>query len=334
MSKPIRFTESRLHDTRLTAGQVPAVTTGTLLVDVTDVFLEHECRHLLVQDNDGILIGIVSVDDLNQAMRGAEDDAAAHWHHRTVESLLAVTLEAEGAESDAPSRIVNQPVEESLKQCISVREGDDLLALMTSQDVLLSWTRLEPALARAATDALTRLPNRAHFERRFKEEWERVTRLNLTLGLLIIDVDNFKDINDRFGHLRGDLVLASVSQCCRRCLRSYDLVARFAGDEFIAVTCGCSLTDLDLPIRRLQTAIRALELSFNDERVPTSLSIGAAVVSSGLDGLQPNDLLDAADACVYETKHRGRDRAYRVELFGNGTTSPAIRVDAEPAPIV
>jgi diguanylate cyclase (GGDEF)-like protein len=333
MSKPIRFTESRLHDTRLTAGQVPVVTTGTLLVDVTNVFLEHECHHLLVQDNDGTLIGIVSVDDLNQAMRGAEDDAAAHWHHRTVESLLSVTLEAEAAESDSPFRTANQPVEESLTQCVSVREGGDLLALMTSQDVLLSWTRLEPALARAATDALTRLPNRAHFERRFKEEWERATRLNLTLGLLIIDVDNFKEINDRFGHLRGDLVLASVSQCCQRCLRSYDLVARFAGDEFVAVTCGCSPTDLDLPIRRLQTAIRTLELSFNDERVPTSLSVGAAVVRSGLDGLQPNDLLEAADACVYEAKHRGRDRAYRVELFGNGTTSPAVRVDAEPATI-
>ena len=107
MSKPIRFTESRLHDTRLTAGQVPVVTTRTLLVDVTDVFLEHECRHLLVQDNDGLLTGIVSVDDLNQAMRGAEDDAEAHWHHRTVESLLSVTLEADGAESEAPSLTAN-----------------------------------------------------------------------------------------------------------------------------------------------------------------------------------------------------------------------------------
>lgn len=324
MSTPIRFTHSQLHDSSMTAGQVPVVATGTLLIDLTDIFVEHECRHVLVQDDDESLVGIVSVEDLNHAMRGLDDAGDDVWHHRTVESLLSVTLETDTA---IPSAIHASSDDDSLIDCISVREGDDLLALMTSQDVLLSWNRLEPALARAATDALTRLPNRAHFERRFKEEWERASRLNLTLGLLVIDVDNFKGVNDRFGHLRGDLVLASVAQCCQRCLRSYDLVARFAGDEFVAVTCGCSPEDLDLPISRLQSAVRKLGLSFNDETVPTSLSIGASVVCSGLDNLKPDDLLDAADKCVYEAKHRGRDRAYRVELFGNGTVSPVVRVD-------
>ena len=263
-------------------------------------------------------------------MRGFGDDSDDIWHHRTVESLLSVTLESE-QESERGSAVNVSLSDDPTKDCISVREGDDLLALMTSEDVLLSWNRLEPALSRAATDALTRLPNRAHFERRFKEEWERASRLNLALGLLVIDIDNFKGVNDRFGHLRGDLVLASVAQCCQRCLRSYDLVARFAGDEFVAVTCGCSPTDLDLPISRLQTAIRNLGLTFNDETVPTSLSIGASVVCSGLENLKPEDLLDAADKCVYEAKHRGRDRAYRVELFGNGTVSPVVQVDEPTA---
>lgn len=330
MSTPIRFTQSQLHDTSGSVGQVPVIPTGTLLIDVTEVFLEHECRHVLVQDADEALVGIVSVDDLNHAMRSLGDESGELWHHRTVESLLTVTLESE-AENE--SSIRRRPgTEDTQTDCISIREGDDLLALMTSQDVLLSWNRLEPALARAATDALTRLPNRAHFERRFKEEWERASRLNLALGLLVIDVDNFKEINDRFGHLRGDLVLASVAQCSQRCLRSYDLVARFAGDEFVAVTCGCSPADLDLPIRRLQSAIRDLELTFKDEPVPVSLSIGASVVCSGLDSLQPDDLLDASDKCVYEAKHRGRDRAYRVELFGNGSTGPVVRVDTDPKP--
>lgn len=326
MSTPIRFTHSQLNDSSMTAGQVPVIATGTLLIDLTEIFVEHECRHVLVQDDDEALVGIVSVDDLNNAMRDIGDEATDVWHHRTVESLLSVTLEGD-TEDGATQRSATGRLDETLTDCISVREGDDLLALMTSQDVLLSWNRLEPALARAATDALTRLPNRAHFERRFKEEWERASRLNLTLGLLIIDVDSFKEINDRFGHLRGDLVLASIAQCIQRCLRSYDLVARFAGDEFVAVTCGCSPTDLDLPVSRLQAAVRNLGLSFNDQSVPTSLSIGASVVCSGLDGLKPNDLLEAADMCVYEAKHRGRDRAYRVELFGSGTTSPAVRVD-------
>ena len=100
------------------------------------------------------------------------------------------------------------------------------------------------------------------------------------------------------------------------------------------MTCGCSAADLDLPIRRLQTSIRTLGLTFNEDPVPTSLSIGASVVREGLEGLKPEDLLEAADKCVYEAKHRGRDRAYRVELFGNGTTGPVVRVDADCVPNV
>jgi diguanylate cyclase len=201
---------------------------------------------------------------------------------------------------------------------------------MTNEDVLLSWNRLEPALARAAMDALTSLPNRAHFERRFQEEWQRASRLGLTLGLLMIDVDHFKQVNDTFGHLRGDMVLAAVAQCCQKQLRSYDLVARFAGDEFVAVTCGCSVEDIDLPIRRLQDSIRSLNLQFDGNHVPTSLSIGASVVCSGLNNLKAEELLESADQCLYLAKRSGRNRAYRVELSGDGTSGTPTRVDTAP----
>ena len=67
MSTPIRFTHSKLHDSSMSARDVPVITTGTLLIDLTDIFVEHECRHVLVQDDSESLVGIVSVDDLNDA---------------------------------------------------------------------------------------------------------------------------------------------------------------------------------------------------------------------------------------------------------------------------
>jgi diguanylate cyclase (GGDEF)-like protein len=328
MDSRISGSASQLRDTGAELGQVPIVPTGTVLVDLAEVFARHETQHVLVQESSGGLLGIVSADDLQNAMRTAPETELTAWHHRTVESLISVTLELE--ETSPQPRPANNRKPTTEVDCVSIRDGADLLALMTNEDVLLSWNRLKPALARAATDALTSLPNRAHFERRFQEEWQRASRLGLTLGLLIIDVDNFKQVNDTFGHLRGDMVLAAVAQCCQKQLRSYDLVARFAGDEFVAVTCGCSLEDIDLPIRRLQESIRSLDLRFNDEHVPTSLSIGASVVCSGLDQLNADDLLESADQCLYRAKRSGRNRAYRVELFGDGTSGTPTRVDTVP----
>lgn len=305
--------------------QLPIVPAGTELVELAQVFARHETQHVLVSESAGGLLGIVSADDLQTAIRETADAGTAAWHHRTVESLISVALELNTDQSETSSKAeASVPSEQD---CVSIRDGVDLLALMTSEDVLLSWNRLEPALARAATDALTSLPNRAHFERRFQEEWQRASRLGLALGLLIVDVDRFKEVNDTFGHLRGDMVLAAVAQCCQKQLRSYDLVARFAGDEFVAVTCGCSLEDIDLPIRRLQDSIRSLNLQFNGQPVPTSLSLGAAVVCSGLEELKPDDLLETADQCLYEAKRNGRDRAYRVELFSDGSSGAPTRVD-------
>ncbi|MHC4878136.1 MAG: diguanylate cyclase [Planctomycetota bacterium] len=326
MPDRMRFKESLVAEREAEPAAVPVVLKGSLLIDLAQVFARHESQHVLVQDDDGRLIGIVSSDNFQQAIRDY-DDVAATWHHRVVESLISIPLEIKELKGRTKPRETRQRV----VNCIEVREGSDLIALLTNEDVLLSWNRIEPAIEQAAIDTLTSLPNRAHFERRFEQEWQRAERLGLTLGVLIIDVDNFKQINDSFGHLRGDLVLAAVAECCQKQLRSYDVIARFAGDEFVALTCGCSVDDIDLPIRRLLDATRTLNLHFDNEAITTSLSIGAAVVCRGLDHLRPDDLLNAADQCLYTAKETGRDRAYRVELFGDGSVNSATRVDSGAA---
>ena len=101
------------------------------------------------------------------------------------------------------------------------------------------------------------------------------------------------------------MVLAAIAECCGRQLRSYDLVARYAGDEFVALTCGCQPEEIDLPIRRLQRAATELNLELNGQPIPVSLSIGAAVLSTAPGELRPDALFDAADHCLYLAKERG-----------------------------
>lgn len=322
--------------------QAPVVCRTYQLGGLAEVMARHETRHVLVEDGSGNLIGIVSEEDLRNAMRDFLDENPTAWHQRTVESLLAVAfeepepdsaLQPEIAACDATSQFHRDTTDAPAPaepadplDFVSVSDGENLVALVSSDDVLFSWNRLEPALASAATDPLTRLPNRTHFERRFHEEWQRASRLGLTLGLLIIDVDRFKEINDSFGHLRGDMVLAAIAECCGRQLRSYDLVARYAGDEFVALTCGCSQEEIDLPIRRLQDAVRNLNLESNGQPIPVSLSIGAAVLSTSPGQLTPEMLFDAADRSLYLAKERGRACAFRTQMSADGSTSDPIAV--------
>lgn len=325
MNPELTFNAAQIRTQPAERPQVPIIEGTASLLELAQVFAAHDSRHALVRDTHGQLVGIVSTSDLQHAMRDFDSALSPAWHSRTVESLLHVDL----TDHSAYRTFRVQGANRNDFDCVSVKEGADLVALLTQEDVLFSWNRLEPALSRAALDVLTQLPNRAHFERRFEAEWQRASRLGLSLGVIIIDVDHFKQINDAFGHLRGDLVLASVARCCQSHLRSYDLIARFAGDEFIALTCGCSADDIDLPIRRLQAATRELNLRFNDAPVPASLSIGAAVMCVGHDQHTSGELLDAADRCLYLAKEHGRDRAYRTELLPDGTCTPAVRADAE-----
>ena len=139
MDSRISGSASQLRDTGAELGQVPIVPTGTVLVELTQVFARHETQHVLVQDSAGGLLGIVSADDLQNAMRTTSDAGLTAWHHRAVESLISVALELEETPADKGESLNLSPASEM--DCVSIRDGSDLLALMTNEDVLLTWNR-------------------------------------------------------------------------------------------------------------------------------------------------------------------------------------------------
>ena len=155
-------------------------------------------------------------------------------------------------------------------------------------------------------DALTGLPNRSLLRDRLKQEIKKCKRDGLQLAILFIDLDQFKDVNDTFGHDSGDLLLIEAARRLRECVRESDTVARMGGDEFTIIL--TELLDAGSTERILQKLLQALQGMFQlgDEQVFISASIGVSIYP--LDATRIEDLLKNADQALYVAKGAGRNR--------------------------
>lgn len=150
----------------------------------------------------------------------------------------------------------------------------------------------------ARTDALTGLLNRRELEARFTQERSRAQRGGSNLSLLVIDLDEFHEINQRKGHEGGDAVLRTVAKILSSTLRSHDVAARFGGDEFVIVLPGAGTLEAASVARRVGVAAH---------RRGVSLSVGAASFPEDTD--HPDDLFGLADKNLFAAKEAGRGRA-------------------------
>lgn len=161
----------------------------------------------------------------------------------------------------------------------------------------------ERAEAESLTDPLTRLPNRRFLADHAEQEIARAARTRQPLALLMIDVDQFKRINDTYGHQKGDEVLTAVAACLRDGLRPYDVCGRFAGDEFVVLLSGCPV---EMALRRADALAGAIaaepQAVAAEEPLLMSVSVGVAIFPD--DASTYEDLLAVADARMYEHKHR------------------------------
>ena len=155
----------------------------------------------------------------------------------------------------------------------------------------------------ALLDELTGLYNRRGFLQRFKEEIDRSARHMRCLGILMIDLDNFKGINDKYGHVRGDAFLVDTASIIKAEVRASDIVARIGGDEFACILVEIVPGDVMLVMERIKS--RFVEFSKTVHKMGDSmvgLSVGAAVFPE--DGREIADLISIADKRMYEDKKR------------------------------
>jgi diguanylate cyclase (GGDEF)-like protein len=160
----------------------------------------------------------------------------------------------------------------------------------------------------ADTDALTKLYNRRYFDNWYATEVDRARRYGRPLGVVAIDVDHFKKVNDVYGHGAGDDVLRAVAGCMQTSgVRRADRLVRLGGEEFAVVAVETETEGLMQMAERLRAAVEALRVQTTGHELQITISLGVASWSRDSGG-DPTTLLTDADAALYTAKRTGRNR--------------------------
>ena len=293
------------------------VSSQTLLADFADKHLDSPHAYLVVEDELGRAVGVVGVDDIRSRLDSPSLHEQRRWRNMPIEAAMngriCTTLVAPGRNQSS--------IWFASRPCTAISQDGALVALVTDEDVLVSWRSIEQTIRQAQNDHVTGLPLRSAFDSHLRAECSRASREGHSVGVILIDVDRFKDVNDQFGHAAGDTVLSAVGRNLRATFRSYDMVSRYGGDEFAVLCCGCRRGEIDLTIQRLRKGLQRLQTNLSLPRPIPTLSIGACVA---LDPDQidcPDQIIQIADECLYFAKREGRNRSFTTEL---GVESDAI----------
>ena len=190
-------------------------------------------------------------------------------------------------------------------------------------------------VARARIDGKTGLLNSSSWEAEATTEIARAIRQGTPLSVGLIDLDHFKQVNDKYGHLAGDIVLRAVTDAIGNQLRAYDLAGRFGGEEFIVLLPNASQTAAFRVAERLRTHVASLSIPVTDEGadgpcVTVTISIGVAALDSTRHEL--TNLVAAADAALYRAKHEGRNRTRVTPVAPADPAAPTTLAPSVPLP--
>ncbi|HEY0141396.1 MAG TPA: GGDEF domain-containing protein [Thermoanaerobaculia bacterium] len=250
---------------------------------------------------------------------------------RTLETLIPVSFGStevmvRAQQHDVPAReVVSEPEHETyvlfrqenrtaglLLLCRSdkpfTRYDNQVLEIFSTQiSMLVGMMRAREKIVNLAdTDDLTGIWNKRYFRRQLPQEVERARTFNVSLSLLLFDIDDFKQINDGFGHVIGDVVLSELCGVVRETLRPPDIIARFGGDEFAVILPHTDAGGACKVAERIIRKVTALTIPTDEEAaIRCSVSIGIAEYNRD-EGA--HDLIRRADERLYEAKRHGKNR--------------------------
>jgi diguanylate cyclase (GGDEF)-like protein len=252
--------------------------------------------------------------------RRLRDKSREYYHY-----ILMITSRADGEdnvharESGADDYLAKPFQEADLKARLSV--AGRIVAL---QNALIQSR--EKHRERAMKDGMTGLWNRTAFLDMTQSELDRAARSHGRTGLLLLDLDHFKTVNDTYGHLAGDIVLEETARRLKQAVRSYDFVGRYGGEEFAIALPGCDGRQLRKRAEGIRRAIAREPFRVGKIEISITISIGAVVASARTRSLQ--DVLAAADAALYKAKQAGRDHTVYCEKSSGGFVADSAETDA------
>jgi diguanylate cyclase len=272
-----------------------------------DILMFIERQHSYVQDRDKELRDIIDL--LTKAMANSSVDNREFYRrvHDQSEKIIEISLLDDIKKL---KQALKQEVEQ-MRAIVDLKQNQDQrqIQLLAGQvDVLQK--ELEKTKTKSMTDGLTGIYNRQAFDEHLAEKIERRHDMNGDFSLLLMDLDNFKAINDKYGHLIGDRVLMAFAQKCRLSTRADDFFARYGGEEFAIILNGAGLRDaLNKASQICKTIASAryatCETQTNDY-ISMTVSIGVGPYKNG-DTVET--LIARADKALYEAKNKGKNMA-------------------------
>lgn len=191
--------------------------------------------------------------------------------------------------------------------------------------IIIEYDDLKKLQMNAVTDPLTRLYNRRHFSESFEKELNRARRYNSPLGLVILDMHRFKEVNDKHGHLRGDEVLRAAATTLRKALRTSDSAFRIGGDEFALLLPETDILQSHALSRRIQSVFAE---DLKPLHLDVQVSMDHGVANFPEDGDETETLIKVADDRLYGVKHANHARTSEVSPTAE---SPAVEPQAQPS---
>jgi diguanylate cyclase (GGDEF)-like protein len=296
-----------------------------IVLDTALDALAADCGRASVRARDGRLAQRVARGDLpafSGAVQAAESAALASRREEQVtiegHSALAVPL----AETESPGTVIGIVTAARATRPFSDAERDLFGYLARQASVSLENVDLHELVARqAVTDELTGLFNHRRFQEVVATEVGRSKRFDQGLGMLMLDLDDFKEINDAYGHQQGDMVLREVAHVLRDTSREIDEPARYGGEELAVALPQTDLAGAYNLAERVRERIEALEIPRLDGggvlKVTASLGVAALPDCAG----NKQELIAAADAALYDAKHAGKNRTERAPALSAKTVS-------------
>ena len=322
---------------------------GTALVDVVTIMNEKNIRRVIVINNDGFAVNIVTIRDV---IRNLEGDYSKFLERKLrnakeilnllPEMLLEITDTGgnqlivwanEKVITKLGIGILDQPVTDLLPreswehvystikkigriENIRIKRDTEIYELSgfyiptdrggESGRIQLIMRDITEDIKLSTTDPLTGLYNRRFLNEFLVKEIARSKRLNKTFSIVIFDIDDFKRMNDRFGHVCGDQVLQSISQLIMREIRNLDVIGRYGGDEFIIILPETDRENAAVLIERLRGSIERHDIVLPASTLHITASFGVAIFPD--HGTSLDDLLVAADERLYTAKNLGKNR--------------------------
>ena len=214
---------------------------------------------------------------------------------------------------DDIKRMKNELVREvdNMRSMVRQKEGQDQKALdALSSQVDGLKKELDEARRSANTDGLTGVKNRKALDEYLRSLVERNSITRLPFSLLMMDLDDFKTLNDTYGHTVGDRMLLAFAEKCKASVRSDDFLARYGGEEFTLILPGASLRNANKKAKQLCKTIAASRYAADDSPHADAISITVSIgVSTYRNGDTVQALLERADQCLYKAKSAGKNRA-------------------------